>query len=163
MGLDAISSEAVKWLTAESLGMKDFYAEVSGEQYLSSNNCPHDIFSTALTQLIKSSELSLWSTEKVNYNVQKVESEHLKHLFEGVYPLIFHSFASKMDYKLGCGIYVFRFYSREKWAYVIVDNKIPCSSDNEPFFSRSKSPVLSWVSLIEKAYAKLKGNYKTLF
>lgn len=52
------------------------------------------MFVMAFTQLVKSGELSLWSSEKPNYNVQKVEEQHLKHLFDGVYPLIFHSFAS---------------------------------------------------------------------
>lgn len=92
----------------------------------------------------------------MDYNVKKVEPENLRHLFDGLYPIIFHSFSA-------CGIYVFRFYSREKWAYVIIDNKIPCNSENEPLFSRSKVKNQSWVSLIEKAYAKLKGNYRKMF
>jgi hypothetical protein len=58
---------------------------------------------------------------------------------------------------------VFRFFVREKWAYVLVDNKIPCNTENVPLFSVAKGMRNSWVSLIEKGYAKLKGNYHNLF
>ena len=52
---------------------------------------------------------------------------------------------------------------KEKWAYVIIDGKIPCNSDNEPLFSVSADRKHQWVSLIEKAYAKIKGSYKNIF
>lgn len=73
--------------------------------YLSSNQCPHDKFPKILSQLVRNNELQLESTEKPDYRVKKVEDEHLRHLFDGLYPIVFRPFAS-------FGIYVFRFYSR---------------------------------------------------
>jgi calpain, invertebrate len=72
-----------------------------------------------------------------------------------VYPGIFHLYRAK-------GIYVFRFFKDFKWIYVIIDDRIPCV-DKSPVFSRCKDPTETWVSLIEKAYAKLHGCYETLF
>ena len=57
---------------------------------------------------------------------------------------------------------MFRFFKDFKWIYVIIDDRIPCV-DKSPVFSRCKDPTETWVSLIEKAYAKLHGCYETLF
>lgn len=40
-----------------------------------------------------------------------------------MYPLAFHSFAQ-------IGLYVFKFFVRERWVYVLVDNKIPCNVED---------------------------------
>lgn len=53
------------------------------------------------------------------------------------------------------------------WNYVIIDDQIPVYGYNgnkagKPFFARCKNPDELWVSLIEKAYAKLHGNYEAL-
>lgn len=58
-----------------------------------------------------------------------------------MYPLAFHSFAQ-------IGLYVFKFFVRERWVYVLVDNKIPCNVEDEPLFSSSANGQNSWVSLI---------------
>ena len=64
------------------------------------------------------------------------------------------------------GIYVFRFYKNGGLYYVIVDDRLPTlTKDNGqplPFFARCENPNLFWVSLIEKAYAKLHGRYYAL-
>lgn len=49
------------------------------------------------------------------------------------------------------------------WRYVIIDSKIPCfEGSRSPIFAKSKQPNEFWVSLVEKAYAKLHGNYESL-
>jgi hypothetical protein len=64
------------------------------------------------------------------------------------------------------GIYVFRFHKNGQQYYVIVDDRLPCLlRDNGqpiPFFSRCENPNLFWVSLVEKAFAKLHGRYYSL-
>ena len=64
------------------------------------------------------------------------------------------------------GIYVFRFFKMYDPYYVIVDDRIPCMEMSDgrpiPFFSKCANPHLFWVSLVEKAYAKLHGRYFAL-
>jgi hypothetical protein len=61
------------------------------------------------------------------------------------------------------GIYVFRFFKNFLWRYVIVDSRIPCyEGSRSPIFAKSKVNNEFWVSLIEKAYAKLHGSYESL-
>jgi Calpain family cysteine protease len=44
---------------------------------------------------------------------------------------------------------------------VLVDDRIPCV-DKQPILSRCKDINETWVSLLEKAYAKLYGCYEAL-
>ena len=73
----------------------------------------------------------------------------------GVYPPIFYSFRKK-------GIFWFRFW----WRYVLVDNRLPYNkiyNDNQTpvlLYGKYRSNDEFWVSLIEKAYAKLHGSDK---
>jgi hypothetical protein len=63
------------------------------------------------------------------------------------------------------GLYVFKFFKNGKQYYVIIDDRIPCVETNKlfhPFFAKCENPNLFWVSLIEKAYAKLHGRYYAL-
>ena len=64
------------------------------------------------------------------------------------------------------GIYVFRFFKDSLPYYVIVDDLIPCLSrlDKQPvpYLARCENPNLFWVSLVEKAFAKLHGRYFAL-
>lgn len=57
---------------------------------------------------------------------------------------------------------MFRFYKNSEWLYVITDDRLPCNNDDELFFAKSKTPNRFWASIIEKAYAKLHGNYYNL-
>jgi hypothetical protein len=61
------------------------------------------------------------------------------------------------------GMYVLRFFKDSYIIYVIIDDKLPVKrKDKRLIFGRSKDPNELWVPLIEKAYAKLHGSYKSL-
>ncbi|CAG9316710.1 unnamed protein product [Blepharisma stoltei] len=64
------------------------------------------------------------------------------------------------------GLYVFRMYKNCRVHYVIVDDKIPCLERANgrcfPAFARCRNRNEFWVSLIEKAYAKLNIKYINL-
>ena len=64
------------------------------------------------------------------------------------------------------GIYVFRFFKNCKPYYVIIDDRIPTqempNGKEVPYFARCHNPHLFWISLLEKAYAKLHGRYFAL-
>jgi calpain-15 len=59
------------------------------------------------------------------------------------------------------GVYRLKFCKGGEWMEVTVDDYFPCHTMNGPLFSRANSNEM-WVLLIEKAYAKLHGNYWTL-
>lgn len=77
----------------------------------------------------------------------------------GLYPPMFH-------YLMDWGIFVFRFYKNYDWKYVIIDDTLPCftSSYKDPtlIFGKCWESDEFWVPLVEKAYAKLHGNYQCL-
>ena len=64
----------------------------------------------------------------------------------------------KLFYKVGMeyGVIGVWFYYNNQWNMVIVDTQIPCKY-NYPIFSYTNGEY--WVMLIEKAWAKLNGNY----
>lgn len=79
----------------------------------------------------------------------------IKGLLVGIYPPLFHLFR---EY----GLYVFRFYKNCEWLYVITDELLPCDKFTKLLFANSKHQNRFWVSIIEKAYAKLHGTYYDL-
>lgn len=80
-------------------------------------------------------------------------------LLSGVYPSLFHCFAK-------FGLYVIRFFKDYGWRYVVIDNRLPCygeaGQDPALVFASCEDSSEYWVPLIEKAYAKLHGNYAAL-
>lgn len=56
------------------------------------------------------------------------------------------------------GIYQLRICKNGEWVVVTVDDYIPCTLKGGPMFSSNRGNEL-WVVLLEKAYAKLHGNY----
>lgn len=60
------------------------------------------------------------------------------------------------------GIYTVRFCIQGEWVPVIVDDWIPCESPGKPAFATSKKLNELWVSVLEKAYAKMHGSYEAL-
>ena len=60
------------------------------------------------------------------------------------------------------GVYTCKFWKDGEWAYVHIDDMIPCNRIGEPLYSRAQNPNEAWVFVIEKAYAKLHGSYLNL-
>ena len=61
------------------------------------------------------------------------------------------------------GIFKFRFWYYGQWVEIIVDDKLPVNSSNKLLFcSNKQQPNEFWSALLEKAYAKLCGNYENL-
>ncbi|XP_039143168.1 calpain-type cysteine protease ADL1 [Dioscorea cayenensis subsp. rotundata] len=60
------------------------------------------------------------------------------------------------------GIYTVRFCIQGDWVPVVVDDWIPCESLGKPAFATSRNGNELWVSILEKAYAKLHGSYEAL-
>ena len=59
------------------------------------------------------------------------------------------------------GIYRVRFCKNGVWTDITVDDYFPCRPFGNPIFSRAHGNEM-WVLLLEKAYAKLHGNYYAL-
>eukprot|EP01102_Stenamoeba_stenopodia_P011225 TRINITY_DN3431_c0_g1_i1.p1 TRINITY_DN3431_c0_g1~~TRINITY_DN3431_c0_g1_i1.p1 ORF type:complete len:1206 (+),score=321.89 TRINITY_DN3431_c0_g1_i1:183-3800(+) len=57
------------------------------------------------------------------------------------------------------GVYQCRFFKDGEWRLVTIDDRIPCGTSGKPFFASCKDPNEIWVMIVEKAYAKLHGNY----
>jgi hypothetical protein len=66
------------------------------------------------------------------------------------------------------GVYQVKFFWKGKWENVVCDDYIPLriadksSKDINTLFARSASIKEIWVSIIEKAYAKLHGSYENI-
>ncbi|KAL0000054.1 hypothetical protein SO802_019656 [Lithocarpus litseifolius] len=60
------------------------------------------------------------------------------------------------------GIYTVRFCIQGEWVPVVVDDWIPCEAPGKPAFATSRKGNELWVSVLEKAYAKLHGSYEAL-
>lgn len=65
------------------------------------------------------------------------------------------------------GLFVCKFMKNFVWNYVLIDDRLPVfgftdKKPGKPYFARCRNPDELWVSLIEKAYAKLHGSYESL-
>jgi len=56
------------------------------------------------------------------------------------------------------GVYKVRLCKNGEWVTITIDNFFPCYPEGGPIFSRGHGNEL-WILLLEKAYAKLHGNY----
>lgn len=85
-----------------------------------------------------------------------LSDEEVAGLVSGVHPPLFHHLRQ-------FGLYVFRFVKDAQYVYVITDDLLPCYADSpEPKFAKSPRTDLFWVSLVEKAYAKLHVCYDSI-
>lgn len=60
-----------------------------------------------------------------------------------------------------CGIYKLKICQMGSWKTIIIDDFFPCFPLGEPIFSKNNGKEI-WVLLIQKAFAKLHGNYLSL-
>ena len=63
------------------------------------------------------------------------------------------------------GLVGVRFFKEGMWWDVAVDTYLPCNMAHKPpmpVFARNKDPNEFWMSLLEKAYAKIHGSYEAL-
>ena len=60
------------------------------------------------------------------------------------------------------GIYRLSLYIAGRWRTVTVDDYIPCLPYGTPFFAEIQGSNSIWLSVIEKAFAKIFGGYKYL-
>jgi hypothetical protein len=63
------------------------------------------------------------------------------------------------------GLVGLRFFKEGRWWDVAVDTYLPCNAAFNPpmpIFARNKDPNEFWMSLLEKAYAKIHGSYESL-
>lgn len=59
------------------------------------------------------------------------------------------------------GIYRVKICKNGEWLEVVVDDYFPCFPNGGPMFSRGQGNEL-WVLLLEKAYSKVHGSYKSI-
>lgn len=59
------------------------------------------------------------------------------------------------------GVVCFNFWRFGRWLPVYIDDRLPCV-DGQLIYGHSAEPREFWVSLIEKAYAKLHGSYEAI-
>lgn len=59
------------------------------------------------------------------------------------------------------GVYRVKICKNGEWQEVVVDDYFPCYPNGSPMFSRANGHEL-WVLLLEKAYAKVHGSYKSI-
>lgn len=63
------------------------------------------------------------------------------------------------------GLVGVRFFKEGMWWDVAIDTYLPCRTDFRPpipVFARNKDPNEFWMSLMEKAYAKIHGSFEAL-
>jgi hypothetical protein len=60
------------------------------------------------------------------------------------------------------GVYCVQFYKNGKRVQVLVDDSFPVLANGKPAFAKSSQPNELWVSLIEKAFAKLHHDYESI-
>jgi len=114
-------------------------------------------FISALSVLATRDELLIGGRRGMEYDPDMIVDKEIASILDnGVYPPIFHKFRS-------IGLYVLRFFKNFNWIYVIVDSRIPVNTKTQkPCFGRAQEAHELWVSLCEKAYAKMHGCYENL-
>lgn len=119
-------------------------------------------FVSGLSILATHDNLLIGSFKPTDENLKDISNEEVKAMSSGVYPPMFH-------YLREYGIYVFRFFKNFEWRYVMIDDKLPCLPSGDLVYGKCRPqegdmvPDEYWVSLIEKAFAKIHNCYQGLF
>lgn len=66
------------------------------------------------------------------------------------------------DYSVDYGVFELCFYKDRKPVYVYIDDRFILDSSGCPLYAHSRKKKISWVSVIEKGYAKFLGSYEEL-
>ena len=75
------------------------------------------------------------------------------------FPQVFDKVMDKnQSFENNPGIFRFKFWQYGEWVEVVVDDYLP-TINNQLLFLQSNAPNEFWSALLEKAYAKLYGNY----
>lgn len=142
----------------EWLGEVNFFSDDISSNDVIQGSLGDCWFIGALSVLATRDELIRGSVESLT-SPEQVTQDTILGISKGVYPPIFHSFSAK-------GLYVLKFFKNGAWRYVIIDERLPCYDQEgyEPslVFGKNKDDREVWVSLVEKAFAKLHGCYEAL-
>lgn len=77
--------------------------------------------------------------------------------------LLFRCIPIDQDFdKNYAGIFRFNFWWYGKWVEVVIDDMLPTNGSELIYASNRSDPDEFWPPLLEKAYAKLRGNYEAL-
>lgn len=149
----------VRWLRPSEISVKPRFMDLEGLNAgdVIQGELGDCWFISALSSLAANNENIIMSNmnplvlEKLDAG-QALTREMWECLDESLFPPIFHYYATK-------GMYVIRFMKNYEWHYVIMDDRLPCRDDKTPIYAKDRALQEFWVALIEKAYAKLHGNY----
>ena len=154
-----IRPEYIEWYTIKEIHEDATFFYDGTESNDVMQGCLGDCwFISALAVIATKDYLLRGEFDKKILDDGKLDEEEIKMMSEGIYPPIFHNFATK-------GIYCFRFFKNFKWRYVLIDDRLPCNAvfnENQTkklLFAHCRQDNEFWVPLIEKAYAKLHGSY----
>ncbi|PHT96917.1 hypothetical protein BC332_34157 [Capsicum chinense] len=111
---------------------------------------------SASHQIIPSASSGYFSSSDSPWLVVNVEPHLMTHL------IVLNASQQQIMDQLPIELEMFRQVSQGDWVPVVVDDWIPCESPGKPAFSTSRKGNEMWVSLLEKAYAKLHSSYEAL-
>ncbi|CAG9329641.1 unnamed protein product [Blepharisma stoltei] len=150
--------EEIKWLSPkEWLPNPCFFNDDISSNDVMQGSLGDCWFIGALSVLATKDELLRGSITNLS-SAKQITGENALGISNGVYPPIFHNFSKK-------GLYVIKFFKDCRWRWVIIDDRLPVFSEIGEvkfIFGHCKDNNELWVSLIEKAYAKLHGCYEAL-
>jgi len=160
-GVNVIKPSSVEWYTLKKISPIDkpvFLQNLATADDVIKGSLKDNWFLSALQVLANKDHLLRGEFRMEIFNDRFFDKKEVLMMSTGIYPPIFHYFAKK-------NIYCFKFYKEYRWRYVITDDRLPCIKSNTTpklIYGRCKKRNEFWVSLIEKAYAKLHGSYEAL-
>jgi len=151
----------IEWVYGETLATGDNTAQFVDDGAASADCVQGEIgdcwLISAMSTLVTRDELLVGGRRGMEYDKDMIIDKDIAQILSmGVYPPIFHKFRVK-------GLYVIRIFKNFEWIYVIIDERIPVDiKTKKAVFGHCVNDHEMWVSLIEKAYAKMHGCYGNL-